>query len=57
MGWLAVGMASLIAFAWLLTRVEVEAAGRAYAIYGGIYITASFLWLWAMKGCARISGM
>jgi small multidrug resistance family-3 protein len=49
-GWLAVGMASLIAFAWLLTRVEVEAAGRAYAIYGGVYITASLVWLWVIEG-------
>ena len=32
---------SLIAFAYLLTLVETEAAGRAYATYGGIYIVAS----------------
>lgn len=43
--WLVPGVASLIAFAWLLSRVEVDAAGRAYAIYGGVYIAASLCWL------------
>lgn len=44
--WLLPGMISLALFAWLLTLVPGEAAGRAYAAYGGIYITASLLWLW-----------
>lgn len=44
--WLAPGLASLILFASLLTRVDSEAAGRAYAAYGGVYIVASVLWLW-----------
>ncbi|PCD03767.1 hypothetical protein COC42_05325 [Sphingomonas spermidinifaciens] len=48
--WLAPGIASLILFAWLLTRVDSEAAGRAYAAYGGIYICASLLWLWGVEG-------
>ena len=48
--WLVPGMASLAVFAWALTRVEVEAAGRAYAAYGGVYIAASLLWLWAVEG-------
>jgi small multidrug resistance family-3 protein len=39
------GVFSLIAFAYLLTLVETEAAGRAYATYGGIYIVASLVWL------------
>ncbi|MDF8335464.1 YnfA family protein [Novosphingobium cyanobacteriorum] len=43
--WLAVGIVSLIAFAYALTRVEAEAAGRAFAAYGGIYIVASLVWL------------
>ena len=34
--WLLPGMASLALFAWLLTLVPTEAAGRAYAAYGGI---------------------
>ena len=48
--WLIPGCASLIAFAWLLTLVPSDAAGRAYAAYGGIYIVASLLWLWAVEG-------
>jgi small multidrug resistance family-3 protein len=48
--WLAPGMASLALFAWLLTRVDADAAGRAYAAYGGIYIAASLLWLWGAEG-------
>lgn len=48
--WLAPGVASLVLFAWLLARVEVGFAGRAYAAYGGIYIAASLLWLWAIEG-------
>ncbi|HVO16892.1 MAG TPA: YnfA family protein [Alphaproteobacteria bacterium] len=48
--WLAPGMLSLALFAWLLARVEVGFAGRAYAAYGGIYIVASLVWLWAIEG-------
>lgn len=44
------GVASLMLFAWLLTRVDVAAAGRAYAAYGGIYILASLGWLWLVEG-------
>lgn len=45
-GWLAPGMVSLVLFAWLLTLVPSEAAGRTFAAYGGIYIVASLVWLW-----------
>jgi len=48
--WLLPGMASLALFAFLLTLVEVDFAGRAYAAYGGIYIAASLSWLWAVEG-------
>jgi len=48
--WLAPGVVSLILFAWLLTRVDSDAAGRAYAAYGGIYICASLAWLWTVEG-------
>ncbi|MFD1333515.1 YnfA family protein [Methylopila musalis] len=48
--WLAAGLASLVVFAWLLTLVEVDAAGRAYAVYGGVYVAASIGWLWAVEG-------
>lgn len=48
--WLAPGVASLVAFAWLLTLVPAEFAGRAFAAYGGVYIAASLVWLWAVEG-------
>lgn len=48
--WLAPGLLSLAVFAWLLTLVQADAAGRAYAAYGGIYIVASLLWLWLAEG-------
>lgn len=48
--WLLPGMASLAAFAALLTLVDVSFAGRAYAAYGGIYIAASLAWLWGVEG-------
>lgn len=48
-GWLLPGIASLILFAWLLTRVEASTAGRAFAAYGAIYITASLAWMWAVE--------
>lgn len=44
------GLASLIGFAVALTRVDSAFAGRAYAAYGGIYIVASLVWLWAAEG-------
>ena len=47
---LAPGVASLVLFAWLLTRVDSAAAGRAYAAYGGVYIAASLAWLWTVEG-------
>ncbi|MFW8596484.1 YnfA family protein [Cribrihabitans neustonicus] len=48
--WLFPGLASLVLFAFLLTRVDVSFAGRAYAAYGGIYIGASVAWLWIVEG-------
>lgn len=47
--WLLPGLVSLALFAWLLTLVPSEAAGRAYAAYGGIYIAASLIWLWVIE--------
>jgi len=44
------GLVSLLAFAALLTRIDVDLAGRAYAAYGGIYIVASLAWLWGVEG-------
>ena len=48
--WLAPGGASLALFAYLLTLVDSDAAGRAYAAYDGIYIVASTFWLWIAEG-------
>jgi small multidrug resistance family-3 protein len=43
------GVASLIGFATVLSRVDAPFAGRAYAAYGGIYIAASLAWLWMVE--------
>ena len=48
--WTLPGILSLALFAIALTRVDVAAAGRAYAAYGGVYIVASILWLWIVEG-------
>jgi small multidrug resistance family-3 protein len=47
--WLLPGILSLIVFAYLLTLVDTNAAGRAYAAYGGVYIVASLFWLWSIE--------
>lgn len=48
--WVVPGIVALVAFAWLLTLVPTEAAGRAYAAYGGIYVAASLVWLRWVEG-------
>ncbi len=48
--WVLPGIASLVLFAWLLAQVDARFAGRAYAAYGGIYIFASLVWMWAVEG-------
>lgn len=48
--WLIPGLICLAAFAYLLTLIESDAAGRAYAAYGGIYIIASIIWIWLVEG-------
>nr|WP_314255993.1 YnfA family protein [uncultured Devosia sp.] len=48
--WLVPGVASLVAFAWLLTLAPADHAGRAFAAYGGVYIVASTLWGWLAEG-------
>lgn len=47
--WVVPGIASLIAFAWLLTLAPTAAAGRAFAAYGGVYIVASLAWMWTVE--------
>lgn len=48
-GLAVIGTASLIGFAFTLTRADSPFAGRAYAAYGGIYIAASLVWLWLVE--------
>jgi small multidrug resistance family-3 protein len=48
--WSIPGVISLALFASVLTRVDSQAAGRAYAAYGGVYIVSSLLWLWVVEG-------
>ncbi|MBZ9733981.1 YnfA family protein [Mesorhizobium sp. CA18] len=48
--WLLPGLVSLALFALLLSLVGTDAAGRAYAAYGSIYIAASLGWLWLVEG-------
>lgn len=48
--WTLPGLISLAIFALLLTRVDSDAAGRAFAAYGGVYIAASLGWLWSVEG-------
>ena len=43
-------MASLALFGWLLSLSPAEHAGRAYAVYGGIYIAGTLGWLWGVEG-------
>ena len=47
--WLVPGVICLGLFGWVLSRVDAIAAGRAYAAYGGVYICACLLWLWAVE--------
>lgn len=48
--WTVAGLVCLVLFALCLTRIESAYAGRAFAAYGGVYITASLLWLLAIEG-------
>lgn len=48
--WLVPGLAALALFAWLLTRADAAHAGRAFAAYGGVYITTALAWLWLAEG-------
>lgn len=48
--WLLPGLMSLAVFAGLLTLSPSDAAGRAFAAYGGVYIAASLVWLWVIEG-------
>lgn len=48
--WLVPGILSLALFAWLLTLIDTDHAGRAYAAYGGVYIVSAICWMWLVEG-------
>lgn len=48
--WVVPGVVSLCLFAWLLTLVDADHAGRSYAAYGGVYIASAVVWLWLAEG-------
>ena len=48
--WLLPGGLALAAFAWLLTLTPADAAGRAFAAYGGVYVAASLAWMMLAEG-------
>lgn len=48
--WAIPGTASLAIFAMLLTLVDSNAAGRAFAAYGGVYVVSALAWLWIVEG-------
>jgi len=47
--WTLPGVLSLALFAVVLTRIDSAVAGRVFAAYGGVYIAASLVWLWAVE--------
>jgi len=47
--WITPGLAALMIFAMLLTQIEAAYAGRTFAAYGGVYISASLAWLWIIE--------
>lgn len=48
--WLVPGVCALCLFAYLLTLVDADHAGRSYAMYGGVYIATALVWLWLAEG-------
>lgn len=55
--WLAPGLLSFALFGWLLTRVDIDFAGHAYAVYGGIYMAAPSRGCGQSKAGRRIAGI
>lgn len=43
-------MAALALFAYLLTLIDANHAGRTFAAYGGVYIASAIAWLWIVEG-------
>ena len=48
-GWILFpAIVSLVIFVWLLT-LHPYPTGKVYAAYGGVYISASIMWLWLIN--------
>ncbi len=47
--WLVPGVLALLLLGSLLAQVESDAAGRAFAAHGEVYIAASLGWLWQVE--------
>lgn len=47
--WLGAAVVLLGGFAWCLARTDQSFVGRAFAAYGGVYVAASLIWLWAVE--------
>ena len=45
---LVLGTASLLFFAWCLTRTPVAFPGRAFAAYAGVYLVGALVWMMAI---------
>ncbi|MCW1885866.1 YnfA family protein [Luteolibacter flavescens] len=43
------GLPALLIFAYALTRIDTEQAGRAYAAYSAIYLISSLAWMKAVE--------
>jgi small multidrug resistance family-3 protein len=48
-GWALLGVAALAGFAFVLTKIDSQFAGRAFAAYGGVYIAAALIWAMAVE--------
>lgn len=48
--WLIPAALALAGFAWALALTPPTHAGRSFAAYGGVYIAASLVWMWAVEG-------
>lgn len=48
--WLAAAAILLGLFAALLALVDTGGAGRTFAVYGGVYVAASLVWLRLVEG-------
>jgi small multidrug resistance family-3 protein len=43
--WIGPAVATLLGFAWALTRAPSLVAGRTFAAYAGVYLVGALLWM------------